>query len=54
MSDAGEVHTNPDPSQSSIPKVSFPIPETPMPNHDWSGIQRSGIYESKRKWSLTF
>jgi hypothetical protein len=52
MSDAEKVHTNPDPSQSSVPKVSFPVPQIPMPNHDWSGIQRSGLYESKRNWSL--
>lgn len=31
MTDAGKVHANPDPSQSSTPEVSFPVPETPMP-----------------------
>jgi hypothetical protein len=60
-----EVHTNPAPSQSSIPKVTFPFPETPMPNHDWSGIhdiriqtklvikQHTAYYMAKGKRSLT-
>jgi len=52
MNDAGKVHTNRDPSHGSIPKVLSPVPETPMPNHDWPGIQRSGLYETKRNWSL--
>lgn len=49
MGNTAKVHTNPSPSQSSIPKVSFPVPETPMPKSRLVKHATFGIIRARKK-----